>query len=200
MTEKEWLIEAHKKGEISITDILEKKLISSFMPMSQHSFELNDEFQGLVPPVQPRMILIEGGIPEPYVKDWMDKLAGTGGMQFDAIKLSEKFAFSETSQQHGTMLQKLSYQRNQAKEQLVSIQNVKRAILNIESDLEKMGEQKQAFEDSDWDQVMGIFIDNYGGPDRSWTAFARNVPMVRMALTWFLRLKPEKTVPVKAFM
>ncbi len=151
---------------------------------------------GFTPPIVRKMILIEGGVPEQYVQSWLnDVFAATGGLQLEAIKLNERYAFSEVSQMHGAMLQKISYQKNAAKDLLATIQNVKTAILNIESDLEKMGEQKKAFEDNDWEQIKAIFVDNYGGPTRSWTAIARALPFARMALTWFLRLKVPEKVP-----
>jgi hypothetical protein len=161
--------------------------------------------EGLVPPIQPLMVLLEGENInfEDFSRDWIVVFSGTGGFRLGALKLFEKFYYSEASQVHGTMLQKATYQRNQAKELLQSIQNLKTAIINIESDLEKMDEQLKAFKGGDWDQIKGLFIDNYGGPQRSWTAIARNVPLVRMAMTWFLRLKVKKSseeeMPIKKF-
>jgi len=160
---------------------------------------------GLVPPMQPMMVLLEGDNLdfESFSRDWILKFSGTGGFRLNAVQLFEKFYYSEASQVHGTMLQKITYQRNQAKEFLASIQNLKTAIINIESDLEKLNEQLKAFQDGDWEQIKGLFIDNYGGPQRSWTAIARNVPLVRMAMTWFLRLKVKKSseedMPIKEF-
>jgi len=159
----------------------------------------------LTPPLQPRIVLIEGDNIsfENFFKDWISTFGGTGGFKFEALRISEKFHYSETSQQHGTMLQKITHQRSQAKETLASIQNLKTAIMNIESDLEKMDEQITAFQDGDWEQIKSLFIDNYGGPQRNWNAIARNVPLVRMAMTWFLRLgikyKDEETMPIKEF-
>lgn len=178
-----------------------KNVFKSFKSIDKHWWKS----LGMTPPLQPLMVLLEGDnlSYEGFAKDWVDTFAGTGGFKFEAIKLSEKFHYAESSQQHGTMLQKISYQRNQAKEMLASIQNLKTAIINIESDLEKMDEQIKAFRDGDWEEIKSLFIDNYGGPQRSWNAVARNVPLVRMAMTWFLRLKikhsSEEDMPIKAF-
>ncbi|MBR9689684.1 MAG: hypothetical protein GOV01_02210 [Candidatus Altiarchaeota archaeon] len=160
---------------------------------------------GITPPFQPLLILIEGDNLnyEGYIYDWVNVFAGTGGFKLEGLKLNEKFCYTEASQSHGTILQKATHQRNQAKEFLASIQNLKTAVINIESDMEKMSEQLNAFREGDWDQIKGLFIDNYGGPQRSWTAVARNVPLVRMAMTWFLRLKIKETgeekMPIKAY-
>lgn len=160
---------------------------------------------GLTPPHQPMSILVEGNNInyEDFTRDWIMTFTGTGGFRMEGHKLYEKFYYSEASQLHGNMLQKQTYQRNQAKELLASIQSLKTAIINIESDLEKLNEQLEAFKDGDWQQIKGLFIDNYGGPQRSWNAMARNVPMVRMAMTWFLRIDvshddPEK-MPIAKF-
>ncbi|MBR9681003.1 MAG: hypothetical protein GOU98_04240 [Candidatus Altiarchaeota archaeon] len=160
---------------------------------------------GLTPPLQPFMVLVEGDNLnyESFIFDFVNVFAGTGGFKLEGLKLQERFFYSESSQLHGNMLQKTSYQRNQAKEYLASIQNLKTAIINIESDMEKMNEQLNAFKAGDWDQIKGLFIDNYGGPQRSWTAVARNVPLVRMAMTWFLRLqvklKTGEAMPIQEF-
>ena len=159
----------------------------------------------MVPPMQPILVLLEGENInfEDFSKDWIQVFSGTGGYRLGALQLNENFYYTEASQVHGNMLQKLTYQRNQAKEFLQSIQNLKTAIINIESDLEKMEEQMRGFRDGDWEQIKGLFIDNYGGPTRSWSAIARNVPLVRMAMTWFLRLKVKKSsedeMPIKKF-
>ena len=163
------------------------------------------KISGMAPPLQPFLVMIEGDNLnyDSFVYDFVNVFAGTSGFKLQALKLQEKFFYSESSQLHGNMLQKVSYQRNQAKEYLASIQNLKTAVINIESDMEKMDEQLNAFKNGDWDQIKGLFIDNYGGPQRSWTAIARNVPLVRMAMTWFLRLKvthtEEEVMPIKKF-
>jgi hypothetical protein len=160
---------------------------------------------GLTPPSQPLLVMGEGDniAYEPMVYDWYNVFAGTGGHRLGATKLQERFYYTEASTIHGNMLQKITFQRNQAKEMLASIQNIKTAVINIESDLEKLEEQMKAFKEGDWNQIKGLFIDNYGGPQRSWTATARNVPLVRMAMTWFLRLKvavtDENEMPIKEF-
>jgi len=153
---------------------------------------------GYTPPLQPIVFIVESDKPpEDFVKEWVDTFTGSGGLRLNAIKLRERFAYSPSSSLHGAMLQKIQYQRNQAKELLATIQNIKTAIINIESDLEKLGEQIAGFRSGDWGQIKGIFVDNYGGPDRSWTAAARHVPIVRLALTWFLRLGVPEEVPLK---
>ncbi len=165
----------------------------------RHGADLS-EFGGYTAPLQPITIIVEtDGTPEGLVKDWTDTIHGSGGLRLSMTKLYEKFAYSESSSLHGAMLQKIQYQRSQAKDLLGTIQNIKSAIINIESDMEKLGEQIDAFKSSDWGQIKGLFIDNYGGPDRSWTASARHVPIVRLALTWFLRLNVPESVPMEEF-
>ncbi len=173
-------------------------------PIQRHWYDhgtVGDAIFGLEPPHQPRAIAIEGHnlSVEDVLRSWMDTFQGVGGLKLTPIKLFENFAYSEASQLHGNMLQKESFQKNQAKELLTTIQNIKTAILNIETDLEKLNEQRTAFKDGDWEKIKWLFIDNYGGPDRSWTAIARQVPLVRMSMTWFLRLKTKERAPFKEY-
>ena len=158
--------------------------------------------EGLDPPHQPHVVAVEGHnlSVEDVLKSWMDTFPGVGGLKLTPIKIFENFAYTESSQLHGNMLQKESFQKNQAKELLATIQNIKTAILNIESDLEKLDEQISAFQDGDWEKIKWLFIDNYGGPDRSWTAVARQVPLVRMSMTWFLRLSTKEKAPFENYM
>ncbi|MBR9681789.1 MAG: hypothetical protein GOV00_03245 [Candidatus Altiarchaeota archaeon] len=164
--------------------------------------EMGGRLRGLDPPHQPMAIAIEGNnlSTEDVLRSWMDTFPGVGGLKLTPIKLFETFSYSEASQMHGNMLQKESFQKNQAKELLATIQNIKTAILNIETDLEKLDEQITAFKSGDWEQVKWLFIDNYGGPDRSWTSVARQVPLVRLSMTWFLRLKTKNLAPFGKYM
>ncbi|HDR53333.1 MAG TPA: hypothetical protein ENN60_01510 [archaeon] len=163
--------------------------------------DLDSRGVGLNPPHQPFILAYEGDniVIENVIKEWMYTFPGAGGLNLKAIKLYETFSYSESSQLHGNMLQKQSHQRNQAKELLNTIQGIKTAILNIESDIEKLDEQLTAFKSGDWEKVKWLFIDNYGGPDRSWTAVARQVPLVRMSMTWFLRLKTLEKAPLETY-
>lgn len=209
----DWIDKLKESGkDPDVNDfMLGSGMVKSFRgPIKRHWWTLGEEDSkgrraGMTPPLQPFMVMFEGDNInyESFVYDFVNVFAGTGGFKLDGLKLQEKFFYSEASQLHGNMLQKVSYQRNQAKEYLASIQNLKTAIINIESDLEKMNEQIKSFQNGDWDQIKGLFIDNYGGPQRSWTAVARNVPLVRMAMTWFLRLKvkysDEEVMPIKGF-
>jgi len=191
-----------KKGEkeLTIKYLVESEVVRTFYGhIHRHAPDITPQ-GGYSPPNQPMILIVEtNSIPEPFVKDWVDVFTGSGGLQLGTMKIYEKFAYSESSSFHGAMLQKIQYQRNQAKDLLATIQSIKTAIVNIESDLEKLGEQIDAFKSGSWGQIKGLFIDNYGGPDRSWTAAARHVPIVRLALTWFLRLNPEKEVPLGEF-
>ncbi len=158
---------------------------------------------GAVPPIQPHLILFEGDTInyEDFVYSWVSTFTGTGGLKLSGVKINEKFFYTEASRLHGEMLQKVALQRKDATEYLKAIQGLKTAITNIESDLEKLDEQLKAFQDGDWQQIRAIFADNYGGPQRSFTAIVRNLPIARMALTWFFRLEvpyPD-AVPVQEF-
>ncbi len=186
-----------------------KKLIQSVGGnLIRHGVNLDSsdpKADGLSPPTQPLIIMIEGNniTYENFVYAWVSTFGGTGGFRLNSLKLNEHFYYTESSSQNSNMLQKVTYQRGQAKGYLESIQNLKTAIINIESDLEKLEEQMKAFKDGDWETIKSLFIDNFGGAQRSWTALARNVPLIRMAMTWFLRLKVkynnEEIMPIKKF-
>lgn len=139
-------------------------------------------------PYMPVLHLYEAGVPEPFFYAVVDGLCGTSGLWWHYNKIREGISISPMSQAHGTVLMKQSYQRKDAKDMLATTQTLKTVILNLESDLEKLKEQKTAFDSGNEDQIKGIFVDNYGGPSRSWTAIARAVPLVRTALTWFYRI------------
>ncbi len=188
------------KAELDIFYLANRGIVQSFSKIPNHWYTFKNG-KGMRPPLQPIMVMLEGEFPAaPFIESWFDTFEGSGGLYLAAIKLFERIAYARGSQLHGMTLQKINYQRQQAKELLATIQNLKTAIINIENDLEKMGEQIRAFLSNDWEQIKGIFVDNYGGPDRSWTAIARNVPLVRLAMTWFFRLKIPEEVPLKQFM
>lgn len=143
------------------------------------------------PPLQPITLLIETAFPEPLYYDLVDNLAGTSGLSWTFHKLRETLALAPMTQMHGTMLAKRSAQERDAKEMLGMVQTLKTVVLNLEGDLEKLKEQRDAFKEDKIEKVKAIFIDNYGGQGRTWTALARNVPLIKSALTWFLRLQGE---------
>ncbi len=144
-----------------------------------------------VPPLQPHILLIETSFPEPLYYDLLDILTGTSGLSWTMIKLKETLAISPTTQLHGTMLAKKSAQERDAQEALKLVQTVKTVVLNLEGDMEKLQEQKDAFEEERTSQIKSIFMDNYGGQGRTWTALARNVPLIQSAMQWFLRLQSD---------
>lgn len=144
---------------------------------------------GGIPPLQPVTLIIETSFPEPLYFAMLDKIAGTSGLSWNFIKLKESLALSPTTQLHGTMLAKRSAQERDAKDMLGMVQTLKTVVLNLEGDLEKLNEQKDAFEEDKTEQIKAIYVDNAGGQGRTWTSLARNVPLIKSALTWFYRLK-----------
>ncbi len=161
------------------------------------NFEKTGEFWGSMgfapmganaPYNNPTLHLYEAGVPEPFFYAIVDGLCGSSGLWWNYSKVREGISISPMAQAHGTILMKQSYQRKDAKDMLATVQTLKTVILNLESDLEKLKEQKNAFDAGNEEQIKGIFVDNYGGPSRSWTAIARAVPLVRTALTWFYRI------------
>lgn len=138
-------------------------------------------------PFMPIFNAFEVGTPEPMFYAVADGLNGTAGLWWDYTKVREGISISPMAQAHGTVLMKQSYQRKDAKEMIATVQTLKTVLLNLESDLEKIKEQKKAFDSKNEEQIKGIFVDNYGGPTRSWTSMARAVPLVKTALTWFYR-------------
>jgi hypothetical protein len=141
---------------------------------------------------QPHCLIFGAPLPEPIFHTIADYMCGTTGLWWDYTKVREGISISPTSRLHGDMLGKQSFQRKDAKEMMATIQTMKTVILNLESDLEKIAEQRNALLSGNPEQIKGLFVDNYGGPSRSWSALAHQVPIVRSALTWFYRLD-EKT-------
>ncbi len=140
---------------------------------------------------QPYTMLYELPVPEPMYYAIVDGLCGTTGLWFNYIKIKEGISISPSSASHGSILMKQSYQRKDAKEMMATIQTLKTVLLNLESDLEKLREQKLAFDNKNVEKIKGLFVDNYGGPSRNWTAIARAVPLVKTALTWFYKVKKD---------
>ncbi len=141
---------------------------------------------------QPHALIFGSTLPEPIYYNVVDMMCGTTGLWWDYTKIREGMAASPASRAHGEILGRQSFQRKDAKEMLATVQTMKTVILNLESDLEKIKEQRTAFHNSNVEQIKGLFVDNYGGPSRSWSALAHQVPIVKSALTWFYRLE-EKT-------
>lgn len=140
---------------------------------------------------QPYRFMYAVPYPEPVYFNTVDIMCGSTWLWWYYAKIREGIAMSPFAQAHGTLLMKQSYQRKDAREMLATVQTLKTVLLNLESDLEKIKEQKLAFDHQDEEQIKGLFVDNYGGPSRSWTALARSVPLVRTALTWFYHLNAE---------
>ncbi len=141
---------------------------------------------------QPHALIFGVPLPEPIFHTIADYMCGTTGLWWEYIKVREGIAFSPMSRVQGDMLGKQSFQRKDAREMMATVQTLKTVILNLESDLEKIREQRNAFQNNSPEQVKGLFVDNYGGPSRSWSALAHQVPIVRSALTWFYRLDEKK--------
>jgi len=139
-------------------------------------------------PWMPLVFGFEVATPEPLFYSVVDGLCGTSGLWWNYVKVREGMSISPLSSTHGTMLMKQSYQRKDAKDMLATVQTLKTVLLNLESDLEKLKEQKKSFDNDDAEAIKGLFVDNYGGPTRNWTGLARSVPIVKSALTWFYRL------------
>lgn len=141
---------------------------------------------------QPHALIFGSTLPEPIYYNVVDMMCGTTGLWWDYTKIREGMAASPASRAHGEILGRQSFQRKDAKEMLATVQTMKTVILNLESDLEKIKEQRDAFSNSNVEQIKGLFVDNFGGPSRSWSSLAHQVPIVKSALTWFYRLE-EKT-------
>jgi|GEM_PF-4735996 len=146
---------------------------------------------------QPHALIFGSTLPEPIYYNVVDMMCGTTGLWWDYTKIREGMAASPASRAHGEILGRQSFQRKDAKEMLATVQTMKTVILNLESDLEKIKEQRDAFSNSNVEQIKGLFVDNYGGPSRSWSALAHQVPIVKSALTWFYRLEEKKPEQLK---
>ncbi|MFH0962219.1 MAG: hypothetical protein V1820_06065 [archaeon] len=148
-------------------------------------------------PWQPHCLVFGATLPEPIYYNIVDFMCGTTGLWWDYTKIREGIAASPTSRLQGEILGRQSFQRKDAKEMLATVQTMKTVILNLESDLEKIREQREAFTNKNPEQIKGLFVDNFGGPSRSWSALAHQVPIVKSALTWFYRMEEKSPDALK---
>ena len=193
------IIDSYMAGRVTLVDFMQKMDYEGY-PIYQSDEMIkksNKPFSGYWDqwtffgrvPWMPLVFGFEVPTPEPLFYSVVDGLCGTAGLWWTYIKVREGISVSPLSPTHGTILMKQSYQRKDAKEMLATVQTLKTVILNLESDLEKLKEQKKAFDDKDMEAIKGLFVDNYGGATRNWTTLARSVPIVKSALTWFYRIQ-----------
>ena len=151
-------------------------------------------------------VWVEGAIPEPLYFEPYNYWSNTWGWKVVVIR--EGFAISETSHLFGQYAGQKDASRRSLRELMGTLYTVRHSILNMVSDKERLAEQVKAFKAGNKEQLKGIFVDNYGGQGRTWTEIARNVPLVKSALSWFYKVdtveevdaavKEEKLNPVVA--
>lgn len=135
---------------------------------------------------------IEGSIPEPIYFTPYDNWVNTWGWK--VIVIREGFAVSETSHLFGSYASQKEAVRRNLRELMGTLYTIRHSVLNMMSDQERLSEQVAAFKAGSVEQIKGIFVDNYGGQGRTFTELARNVPMIKSALSWFYKVNSLEDV------
>lgn len=160
---------------------------------TDHSVPTYQTREPIDPPLTfPIVAWIEGAIPEPLYFEPYNYWYNTWGWK--PIVIREGFVVSETSHLYSAYAGQREAARRNLRELMGTLYTIRHSVLNMMSDQERLAEQVKAFNEAGVEQIKGIFVDNYGGQGRTFTELARNVPMIKSALSWFYKVNTVEEI------